>query len=163
MTQRTPYLDEIVTALAQPGCAFCRLLDDIADRLIDAILFESVNDVKVREGLKAFYDRIVPAAVEKLAKSWGARLEAAQFSTLSRHFDVRKLAGKAEWRVCNVTSRKVVGENFTTFAAAEAFRRSHEDAVLERVPTLYLSDEMRNDIRANGLPYLGAVGVRRDP
>ena len=53
MTQRTPYLDEIVTALAQPGCAFCRLLDDIADRLIDAILFESVNDVKVREELNA--------------------------------------------------------------------------------------------------------------
>ena len=51
MTTRTPYLDELLDALAQPGCAFCRLLDDIANRLIDSILFESVNDVKVREGL----------------------------------------------------------------------------------------------------------------
>ncbi|MBI5922414.1 MAG: hypothetical protein HY847_12335 [Betaproteobacteria bacterium] len=29
------------------------------------------------EGLKTFCDRIVPAAVEKLAKSWGAQLRAA--------------------------------------------------------------------------------------
>jgi hypothetical protein len=113
------------------------------------------------EGLKTFYDLIVPAGVEKLAKSWGARLDVAQFSTLSRHFDVRKLPNKAEWQVCNVISRKVVGENFTTFAAAEAFRRSREDSVLERISTLYLSHEMRDDIRANGLPYLGAVGTRR--
>ena len=44
------------------------------------------------EGLKAFYDRIVPAAAEKLAKSWGARLEAAQFSTpvSYTHLDVYK-------------------------------------------------------------------------
>jgi hypothetical protein len=115
------------------------------------------------EGLTAFYDRIVPAAVEKLAKSWGARLDAAQFSTLSRHFDVRKLKGKAEWQVFNVTSRKVVGETFTTYAAAEAFRRSNEDAVVESVPALYLSDEMREDIRDKGLPCLGAIGKRLAP
>ncbi len=112
------------------------------------------------EGLTAFYDRIVPAAVEKLAKSWSARLNIAQFSTLSRKFDLRKLAGEAGWQVFNVASRKVVGEKFTTYAAAEAFRRSNEDAVIESVPALYLSDEMRDDIRDNGLPYLGAVGKR---
>jgi hypothetical protein len=115
------------------------------------------------DGLKAFYDRIVPAAVEKLAKSWSARLEAAQFSTLSRHFDVRKLKGKAVWQVFNVASRKVVGDNFTTYAAAEAFRRSLEDAVLEQVSALYLSDEMRDDIRNKGLPCLGAVSKRLGP
>jgi hypothetical protein len=113
------------------------------------------------DGLKMFYDRIVPAAVEKLAKSWGARLDSAQFSTLSRQFDVRKLNGKAEWQVFNVTSRKVVGENFATYEAAEAFRRLREDAVVEHVSALYLYDEMRSDIRQNGLPYLGAVGMRR--
>ena len=115
------------------------------------------------EGLKSFYDRIVPVAVQKLAKSWGARLEAVQFSTLSRHFDLRKLAGEAGWQVFNVASRKIVGEKFTTYAAAEAFRRSNEDAVMESVPALYLSNQMRIDIRDNGLPYLGAVGTRRAP
>ena len=53
MTTRIPYLDEMLAAMAQPGCAFCRLLDDTADRLVEAILFESVNDVKVREELNA--------------------------------------------------------------------------------------------------------------
>ena len=76
---------------------------------------------------------------------------------------MRKLAGGAGWQVFNVASRKVVGEKFTTYAAAEAFRRSNEDAVMESVPALYLSDEMRIDIRDNGLPYLGAVGTRRVP
>ncbi|MCX7167847.1 MAG: hypothetical protein NTV11_16440 [Rhodocyclales bacterium] len=112
------------------------------------------------EGLKAFYDRIVPAAVEKLAKSWGARLDAAQFSTLSRHFYVRNLAKTAIWQVVSLDSDKVVGEDFASYAAVEAFRRSMEDSVVERVTALYLSDEMRDDIRENGLPYLGAVGRR---
>ena len=53
MTTRIPYLDELLSALAQPGCAFCRLLDAHADRLIDAILFEMVNDVKMRDELNA--------------------------------------------------------------------------------------------------------------
>ncbi len=115
------------------------------------------------EGLKAFYDRIVPAAVEKLAKSWGMRLDAAQFSTLSRHFRVRKPTEKAIWQVLSLDSGKIVGEEFANYDAAEAFRRSMEDAVLERVTALYLSDEMRDDIREHGLPYLGAVGKRLGP
>ncbi len=53
MTTQIPYLHEMLAALAQPGCAFCRLLDETADRLVDAILFESVNDVGVREELNA--------------------------------------------------------------------------------------------------------------
>lgn len=112
------------------------------------------------EGLKTFYDRIVPAAVEKLAKSWGAQLNTARFSTLSRHFFVRQLAGGSIWQVISLSSGKVVGENFTNYVPAEAFRRSIEDSVLERVPALYLSYGMRDDIRDNGLPYLGAVGKR---
>ena len=54
-------------------------------------------------------------------------------------------------------------QDFASFAAAEAFRRSMEDSVVERVTALYLSDEMRDDIRDTGLPYLGAVGKRRAP
>lgn len=112
------------------------------------------------EGLKTFYDRIVPAAVAKLANSWGARLGTAQFSTLSRHFRVRKLADKTTWQVVSLGSGKVMGEDFASYAGAEAFRRSMEDSVLERVTALHLSDEMRSDIRNNGLPCLGAVGKR---
>jgi hypothetical protein len=53
MTTRIPYLDELLAALGQPGCALCRLLDGHADRLINAILFEMVNDVKMRDEVNA--------------------------------------------------------------------------------------------------------------
>ena len=112
------------------------------------------------DGLTTFYDRIVTAAVEKLARSWGAQLDAAQFPTLSRQFGVRKVAGAEKWRVLNLASGEIVGEAFSSQYQAEAFRRSKEVSVLERVAALYLADEMRADIRQNGLPYLGAAGNR---
>ena len=111
------------------------------------------------EGLKTFYDRIVPAAAEKLAKSWGTQPNKAQFSTLSRHFGVR-MVGKEKWRVLELASRTIVSEEFSDYEMAEAFRRSKEVVALEDVTALYLTDEMRADIRKNGLPYLGAVGKR---
>lgn len=112
------------------------------------------------DGLKTFYDRIVPAAVAKLAASWGASPDAAQFSTLSRRFGVGRQAGKAGWWVFDLASGKAVGEAFSDYATAEVFRRSGEVDVVERVGALYLSDDMRDDIRQNGLPCLGAVGKR---
>lgn len=112
------------------------------------------------DGLKTFYDRFVPTAVEKLAKSWGAKLAEAQFSTLSRNFEVRKMAGRGRWQVLNLGSGKMATEEFDDWGKAEEFRRSNEVTVLESVTALYLSDEMRADIRENGLPYLGAVGKR---
>ncbi len=111
------------------------------------------------EGLATFYDHIVPAAAEKLASSWDAKLNTTQFSTLSRHYGVRS-AGKNRWRVLDLASGKVVSEDFSDHEMAEAFRRSKEVSVLENVPALYLTTEMRADICENGLPYLGSVGKR---
>lgn len=112
------------------------------------------------QGLKTFYDNIVPAAAEKLAKSWGARLKTAQFPTLSRNFATHKRSAKTTWQVTSVDSGAVIGDNFASYAEAEAFRRSIEVSVLEQVAALFLSDEMRDDIREDGLPCLGAVGKR---
>ena len=112
-------------------------------------------------GLKAFYDRIVPAAVEKLVRSWGAQLDEAQFLTLSRNFEVRRVAGIKKWKVLNRESGRFSEEEFIDQDAAEVFRRSKEVRVLETITAVYLSDEMRIDIRQHGLPYLGAVGQRK--
>jgi|GEM_PF-4640174 len=112
------------------------------------------------DGLKTFYDRIVPSAVEKLAKSWGAKLANAQFPTLSRCFAVRQLTKTREWVVINRESGQFAGEPVANRQLAEDYRKSIETTVLETVPALIFSDEMRSDIRANGLPYLGAVGKR---
>ena len=112
------------------------------------------------DGLKAFYDRIVPTAVAKLSKSWGAQISTAEFPTLSCHFQVRPSAESRKWRVWSLDLGKAVSEDFADWNHAEAFRRSKESPILESVPTLYITDEMRSDIRENGLPYLGAVGPR---
>lgn len=112
------------------------------------------------DGLKKFYNCIAPAAVEKLGKSWGAKLDEAQFTTLSRRFGVRKVKGKERWLVLHLDSGQIVGEEFADPVKAGAFRRSKEVPILESVTALYISDEMRADIRENGLPYLGAVGKR---
>lgn len=112
------------------------------------------------KGLKGFYDQIVPTAVEKLAKSWGAKLCEAQFTTLSRRFGVRQLKQGPQWRVINLESSHVLDEVFSDQDKAEDFRRAQETSVLETVTCLSLSPEMRADIRENGLPYLGAVGKR---
>jgi hypothetical protein len=112
------------------------------------------------EGLATFYDRIVPATVSKLGRSWDAQVATAQFATLSRTYLVQKVPRKPAWRVVNRKSGAVTGEEFTDADKAEAFRQSIEVQVMEEVGTLYLTDAVRADILANGLPYLGAVGRR---
>jgi len=47
-TQSTPFLDELREAFHGPGCAFCRLLDKHADKFVDSILWEMVNDPGTR-------------------------------------------------------------------------------------------------------------------
>lgn len=39
-------------ALAQPGCAVCRLKDESVDRFLDSLLWESVNDPGVRHDIR---------------------------------------------------------------------------------------------------------------
>jgi len=111
-------------------------------------------------GLKTFYDRIVPAAVAKLGRSWGVELAEAQFSMSSRNFGVRKVPRAERWAVVNLDSGRVEDEQFLNWDKAEEFRRSKETTALENVTALYLSDEIRADIRKYGLPQLGAVGKR---
>jgi len=114
----------------------------------------------IADGLKMFYDRIVPAAVESLAKSWGMQLSAAKFPTLSRRFIVREVKRTEKWQVLKLDSSQIVGGEFSDYYQAEAFRRTKENLVLEGVSALFISDEMRADILKHGLPYLGAVGKR---
>ncbi len=46
-----PYYRDIYDALGLPGCPFCRLLTSKADRYLDAVLWELVNDPGVRSEL----------------------------------------------------------------------------------------------------------------
>lgn len=49
MTERIPFYDDLLEAFAEPGCAICRLLAQNADKFVDSILYESVNDPPTRE------------------------------------------------------------------------------------------------------------------
>lgn len=48
-----PYYDDIVEAMATPGCAFCKLQQRAAERYLDAFLWESVNDPRLRREVGA--------------------------------------------------------------------------------------------------------------
>ena len=49
MSERIPFYDDLLKAFAEPGCAICRQLAAGADKMIDSILYESVNDPPTRE------------------------------------------------------------------------------------------------------------------
>ena len=48
-----PYYDDIIEAMAGTGCAFCTLQLRAAERYIDALLWESVNDPRYPAGAAA--------------------------------------------------------------------------------------------------------------
>ncbi|MCS6827311.1 MAG: DUF6062 family protein [Caldilinea sp.] len=48
-----PYYDDVVEAMATPGCAFCKLQQRAAERYLDAFLWESVNDPRLRREVSA--------------------------------------------------------------------------------------------------------------
>ncbi|HRA69169.1 MAG TPA: DUF6062 family protein, partial [Caldilinea sp.] len=48
-----PYYDDIIEAMAGAGCAFCTLQLRAAERYIDALLWESVNDPRIRREISA--------------------------------------------------------------------------------------------------------------
>lgn len=112
-------------------------------------------------GLKTFYDYIVPAAVDKLAKSWDAKTSEAHFITTSRNFVVKKTEEEENWVVFKRDSGQIVSEIFPDQKKAEAFCRSREVPVIETINALYIHEEMRADLQKYGLPYLGAVGKRQ--
>mgnify|MGYP003617669110 CR=1 FL=1 len=102
MSTRVPYLDELLAALGQPGCAFCRLLDATTDRYIDAVLFEMVNDVKVRDELNAargLCGRHAPLLVRTGGALGSATMMQGVLKVLLRQLDAAEVEGVAPSRL----------------------------------------------------------------
>ena len=51
MPSSTSY--ELLQACNKPGCPICRVEQDAVERYLDSLLYESVNDIQVREHLRA--------------------------------------------------------------------------------------------------------------
>jgi len=60
MSERIPFYDDLLEAFGQPGCAICRRLALSADKMVDSILYESVNDPPTREQFNASLGYCLP-------------------------------------------------------------------------------------------------------
>lgn len=111
-------------------------------------------------GLEIFYDQHVRAAMEKLVKPWRGVIEQSSIETLSRCHLVEPVVKGPGWVVLAADGTKAIQKTFSRFEDAEQYRRSLESPVWETVNAVYLPPDMCEDIRANGLPSLGAIGQR---
>lgn len=72
MKASMPYFD-LLEALAQPGCAVCRLVARDVDRYSDALLYEYTNEYHVHQGVRAGRG-FCGLHMEKLLKARGSAL-----------------------------------------------------------------------------------------
>lgn len=114
------------------------------------------------EGLKEFYDRLVPKAVEKLVKPWGGSIGEAQFVTLSSRYEVRSSNTNEGWRIVDLASRQQCGGTHPTRTRAEILRQAMETHVQQIAPCALVSTAVRESIRRDGMPQLGAIRSQKD-
>ena len=112
------------------------------------------------DGLKGFYDDLVPKAVKKLAKSWDTQITEIQILTTTRSFSVKKIKGSDSYEVIEKSTGRKIDHSFDNSADAHACKNMLEKPTHEELLGLLISDEMRTDLTNNGLPCLGAIGKR---
>lgn len=111
-------------------------------------------------GLSGFYDELLPKAVSKLGKSWGATITEVSIPTQTRNFVVREAKGRKGYLVVEKASNREVDHCFPSIHEADECRLTLETPTTEQVPALLISEAMRADLIANGLPCLGSIGRR---
>ena len=111
-------------------------------------------------GLEGFYDELLPKAVAKLGKSWGANIIEATIPTLTRNFVVREAKGRKGYLVVEKATCREIDHFFSSLSEADYCRLALEVPTSEQVPSLLISEAMRADLVANGLPCLGSIGRR---
>jgi hypothetical protein len=112
------------------------------------------------EGLKIFYDELVPSAVMKLARSWGVVPGTVKFQTHTRSFFVGYRGREKNWFIRTRATGKIIEEGFKCLEEAESARLRMERVVHETVPFFPMTGNVRSDLNESGLPFLGAVGNR---
>lgn len=113
----------------------------------------------IASGLEVFYDRIVLKAVGKLGRSWGKTVENAQITTRTRRYRAIYSRTDKHWRVIEEATQRLV-EKFDDARSAEIHCASLEIPTKEDVFVLMIDDEMRCDLKLNGLPRIGSIGPR---
>lgn len=112
------------------------------------------------DGLKGFYDDLVPKAVKKLAKSWDAQITQIQIPTTTRSFIVKKIKTSESYEVIEKSTGRTIDHTFDNSSDAHACKIMLENPAQEDLLGLLISEEMRTDLIKNGLPCMGAIGKR---
>ncbi len=112
-------------------------------------------------GLTMFYNQVVPTAVKKLAKVWGAAVGSVEIDTTTRDYVVDWNRHSGRWQLRHVPSQQWREETFDGPEWAENFRATQERAAREALPCLVITPAMRADLIRKGLPRLGAVTAGR--
>lgn len=111
-------------------------------------------------GLEGFYDQLLPKTISKLGKSWGANISRVTIPTYTRNFIVREAKGNKGYLVVEKTTGREIDHCFSSISEADECRLTLETPTTEPVPALLISEAMRTDLMANGLPCLGSIGHR---
>jgi hypothetical protein len=110
--------------------------------------------------LSGFYDELFPKAIRKLSKSWGATITEVSIPTQTRKYFIRTAKGQNGYLIVEKGTNREIEHCFPSIHEADEYRLTLEKPTTEQVPALLISEAMRADLIANGLPCLGAVGRR---
>ncbi|MEG3619248.1 hypothetical protein V5T82_12340 [Magnetovibrio sp. PR-2] len=107
--------------------------------------------------LVRLYDKTLIKAANALAKHWGVRVSPHVFNTQSPW--LHAVRQKDAWRVEGGGGKFLTRARYTKLEAMQVIKR-HSKPVKLSLPTLIISESMRDDIRAQGLALFGTKSVR---
>lgn len=110
------------------------------------------------EGMKGFYDKMVPAFLNKFGKKYGTQVQPGSINT-EQHKVTRDSHPTTPYRVSSVHSPDILSRHDQ---APDAWRHA-EELSQEPVHTFEITPEMRSDVLKNGIPRYDEGGIVSTP
>lgn len=140
-------------------------------------ILEGVEDLKMGgEGMKGFYDKILPSYLNQYAKKWGAQVEKANLGGTSPQYEIKNLGtpGSPNWAIVDLSGSGNYYEGYASArdargALAREFKGSEKRLPPVAVHSLPITPAMKAEILSKGQPLYsapglgGAVGLGQDP
>ncbi len=103
------------------------------------------------EGMAGFYDKMIPAAIEKLAKQWGVKAKKSETpaGVDADRYDLQSNGGSG-WRIIDRQTNQPFGPTFRSGNAAEAWLETNGLGKQEPVWYIDIPEKMRADIKEKG-------------
>lgn len=105
------------------------------------------------EQIKKYYDQTIPRALNNLVKTLNTKVEATFIKTRDPWLNLEKTEEK--WRVADGEGKFKTRAKYNNREAAMAVIARHSRAIELKVPVLFISEELRQQISEKGLPMYG--------